>query len=119
MRLLASFSDRATREEKLRFMFMIYDVDRDDRISRQDLETILRHLVGSALTEEQIGELVQKAFAELAGEHNGAGGGSGGRERGTVTGNDNGSDGIGFEDFERILCLASNLATIKVPLLQD
>jgi hypothetical protein len=33
----------------------VYDVDRDGFISPSDLETILRHLVGSTLTEEQAG----------------------------------------------------------------
>ena len=39
----------------------MYDVDRDGYISFSDLETIVKHLVGSSLNEEQVGELITRA----------------------------------------------------------
>eukprot|EP00227_Mantoniella_beaufortii_P015893 CAMPEP_0197592236 /NCGR_PEP_ID=MMETSP1326-20131121/14982_1 /TAXON_ID=1155430 /ORGANISM="Genus nov. species nov., Strain RCC2288" /LENGTH=165 /DNA_ID=CAMNT_0043157913 /DNA_START=75 /DNA_END=568 /DNA_ORIENTATION=- len=65
VRMLAAFSARASREEKLDFMFKVYDVDRDGFISLSDLETIVRHLVGSSLNEEQVAELIHRAMGEL------------------------------------------------------
>ena len=44
----------------------VYDVDRDGYISFSDLETIVKHLVGSSLNEEQVGELITRAMGELA-----------------------------------------------------
>ena len=44
----------------------MYDVDRDGYISFSDLETIVKHLVGSSLNEEQVGELITRAMGELA-----------------------------------------------------
>ena len=43
----------------------VYDVDRDGLISLSDLETIVKHLVGSSLNE-QVAELITRAMAELA-----------------------------------------------------
>ena len=41
-------------------------MDRDGYISFSDLETIVKHLVGSSLNEEQVGELITRAMGELA-----------------------------------------------------
>ena len=41
-------------------------MDRDGLISLSDLETIVKHLVGSSLNEEQVAELITRAMAELA-----------------------------------------------------
>jgi hypothetical protein len=46
-------------------MFRVYDVDADGIVSRNDLEIILRQLVGSTLNEEKIDALVQKAMNEI------------------------------------------------------
>jgi hypothetical protein len=46
-------------------MFRVYDVDADGIVSRNDLEIILRQLVGSTLSEEKIDALVQKAMNEV------------------------------------------------------
>jgi hypothetical protein len=40
----------------------VYDVDRDGFISLSDLETIVKHLVGSSLNEEQVAELITRAM---------------------------------------------------------
>ena len=138
-RVLAAFSDRATREEKLDFMFRVrpvgsvpsrpasvfprkgraahnpthasllsrlskvYDVDRDGLISLSDLETIVKHLVGSSLNEEQVAELITRAMAELAQMRKKN---AGGRKRGGIT----------FAEFQRIMKGTTKLPTVKVPV---
>jgi len=64
-RLLSFLSNKSMDEEKVKFMFKVYDVDADGIVSRNDLEIILRQLVGSTLSEDKIDGLVQKAMNEI------------------------------------------------------
>ena len=64
-RLLSLLSKNANEKSKILFMFRVYDVDADGIVSRNDLEIILRQLVGSTLSEEKIDALVQKAMNEV------------------------------------------------------
>jgi hypothetical protein len=64
-RLLSLLSKNADEKAKILFMFRVYDVDADGIVSRNDLEIILRQLVGSTLSEEKIDALVQKAMNEI------------------------------------------------------
>jgi len=64
-RLLSLLSKNADEKAKISFMFRVYDVDADGIVSRNDLEIILRQLVGSTLSEEKIDALVQKAMNEI------------------------------------------------------
>jgi len=50
-RLLSLLSKNANEKSKISFMFRVYDVDADGIVSRNDLEIILRQLVGSTLSE--------------------------------------------------------------------
>ena len=52
----------ASEEEKLRFMFKIYDVDEDGFISPTDLSKVLRLMVGLNLTEQQLAQLVDRTI---------------------------------------------------------
>lgn len=61
--LLAAFSCKASRDDKLRFMFNVFDVDGDGAIDEEDLTLILRQLAGSGLSEEEVGSLVNRVFA--------------------------------------------------------
>ena len=47
--MLSNFSERATAEDRIRFLFNVYDVDGDGYISRSDLLTMLRNRAGSQL----------------------------------------------------------------------
>ena len=47
--LLAAFSPRASREEKLRFLFTVHDIDGDGILSPEDLHMMLRQLAGMSL----------------------------------------------------------------------
>ena len=78
-------------------------MDRDGLISLSDLETIVKHLVGSSLNEEQVAELITRAMAELAQmRKKNAGGESEG--------------GITFAEFQRIMKGTTKLPTVKVPV---
>ena len=88
-------------------------MDRDGYISFSDLETIVKHLVGSSLNEEQVGELITRAMGEL-GElrtKTGVGRGSGdGRSSPSLGG------GITFDEFRVIMKGNTKLPTVKVPV---
>jgi hypothetical protein len=47
---LKANSKRATREDKLRMIFVIFDVDNDGVLSPEDLELMVRQLAGSSLS---------------------------------------------------------------------
>ena len=47
---LSTFSRKATREEQLKFIFAVHDMDGDGVLSKDDLELMLRQLAGSSLS---------------------------------------------------------------------
>ena len=49
MGFLSTFSRRATRNDRLRFLFTVHDMDGDGVVTRDDLELMLRQLAGSSL----------------------------------------------------------------------
>ncbi|XP_069116217.1 calcineurin B homologous protein 1-like [Argopecten irradians] len=53
-----------TREEKLKFAFKMYDLDGDDKISRDELLAVLHMMVGDNITEEQLGSIADKTISE-------------------------------------------------------
>jgi len=67
VRLLSAFSPRASRREKLAFMFEIYDVDGDGLISASDINLMLRQLAGSALSDNQIKAIISQVESQAAG----------------------------------------------------
>ncbi len=89
-RLLSLLSKNANEKSKISFMFRVYDVDADGIVSRNDLEIILRQLVGSTLSEEKIDALVQKAMNEvLELEKNTSNGDSNNRKNNSSSSNNN------------------------------
>ena len=74
VRKVSLFSDKAPFEEKLRFMFTVWDVDGDGRISQEDLEHVLRQRAGSSLNEGELRAVAQRVLREAGVE---AGGGMG------------------------------------------
>lgn len=74
VRKVSLFSDKAPFEEKLRFMFTVWDVDGDGRISQEDLEHVLRQRAGSSLNEGELRAVAQRVLREAGLE---AGGGMG------------------------------------------
>ncbi|XP_046583759.1 calcineurin B homologous protein 1-like [Haliotis rubra] len=54
-----------TREEKLMFAFKMYDLDGDDRISKEELLSVLHMMVGANISEEQLGSIADRTIVEV------------------------------------------------------
>ncbi|PVD25876.1 hypothetical protein C0Q70_13540 [Pomacea canaliculata] len=53
------------RDEKLRFAFKMYDLDGDDKISRDELVQVLHMMVGANISEEQLGSIADRTIKEV------------------------------------------------------
>jgi serine/threonine-protein phosphatase 2B regulatory subunit len=62
---LSKFSARGNKEEKLRFAFSIYDIDRDGFISNGELFIVLKIMVGTNLNDNSIQQLVDRTIVEM------------------------------------------------------
>lgn len=60
--MLAPYSPNANKQDKVKHMFQIIDVDGDGIISEEDLSLILRQLAGSSLTDGDIKVLAEKTM---------------------------------------------------------
>ncbi|KAI5481096.1 calcium-dependent protein serine/threonine phosphatase [Pseudohyphozyma bogoriensis] len=58
---LSAFSSRGGRDEKLRFAFKVYDMDRDGFISNGELFLVLKMMVGNNLKDQQLQQIVDKS----------------------------------------------------------
>ena len=61
---LSAFSSKGNKEEKLRFAFKVYDIDRDGYISNGELFIVLKMMVGSNLKDMQLQQIVDKTIME-------------------------------------------------------
>lgn len=61
---LSAFSSRGQKEEKLRFAFKAYDIDRDNYISNGELFIVLKMMVGNNLKDAQLQQIVDKTIME-------------------------------------------------------
>lgn len=61
---LSAFSSKGNKEEKLRFAFKVYDIDRDGYISNGELFIVLKMMVGSNLKDQQLQQIVDKTIME-------------------------------------------------------
>jgi len=52
--LLAAFSPKAGRAEKLQFLFTVHDIDGDGMLSSEDLQLMLRQLAGTSLRSVRV-----------------------------------------------------------------
>lgn len=61
---LSAFSSKGNKEEKLRFAFRVYDIDRDGYISNGELFIVLKMMVGNNLKDIQLQQIVDKTIME-------------------------------------------------------
>lgn len=61
---LSAFSNKGNKEQKLRFAFKVYDIDRDGYISNGELFIVLKMMVGSNLKDQQLQQIVDKTIME-------------------------------------------------------
>ncbi|BFZ61398.1 Calcineurin subunit B [Saitoella coloradoensis] len=61
---LSAFSSKGNKEEKLRFAFKVYDIDRDGYISNGELFIVLKMMVGANLKDNQLQQIVDKTIME-------------------------------------------------------
>ncbi|KAK8962148.1 hypothetical protein KSP40_PGU007045 [Platanthera guangdongensis] len=50
---LYAFSSRTTLQQKIEFMFKVYDLECNEKVNFKDLMSVLRDLTGSFMTEQQ------------------------------------------------------------------
>jgi len=53
-----------SREDKLRFAFKMYDLDDDQKISREELLSVLHMMVGSNISTEQLSNIADRTIME-------------------------------------------------------
>jgi calcineurin B homologous protein 1 len=63
-------TDSISKENKLKFLFSVYDRDKDNKISKDELRMILNMLVGANLPEEQMNAIAERTIAELGADGN-------------------------------------------------
>ncbi|KAK3725495.1 Calcineurin subunit B [Vermiconidia calcicola] len=68
---LSAFSSKGNKEEKLRFAFRVYDIDRDGYISNGELFIVLKMMVGSNLKDQQLQQIVDKTIMEADDDRDG------------------------------------------------
>ena len=61
---LARLSAGVDSEQKIRFAFEVYDVNRDGYISNGDLFQVMKMMVGDNLTDEQLQQLVDREMRD-------------------------------------------------------
>ncbi|CAI2382325.1 unnamed protein product [Moneuplotes crassus] len=78
IKALAVFNDKDNDEEKLKFLFKVYDIDGDGYVTKDELFVILKSLVGNSLNNSQLEQISEKTISDT-------------------------SDGkMGFEEFKKI-----------------
>lgn len=61
---LSVFSGKSSKEDKLKFAFKVYDIDRDGYISNGELLIVLKMMVGKNLEDAQLQQIVDKTLME-------------------------------------------------------
>ncbi|XP_038066613.1 calcineurin B homologous protein 1-like [Patiria miniata] len=61
-----------SRDNKLKFAFRMYDLDNSGMVTREELLVILQMMVGSNITEEQLGSIADRTIAEADEDNSGA-----------------------------------------------
>lgn len=68
VKMLAPYSPKASREDKIKHLFAIWDVDGDGFVSSEDMELIIRQAAGSSLTSGEVDCLVKTVLKTAGGD---------------------------------------------------
>ena len=68
---IGRLSAAATAEDKEKFLFEVYDVNKDGFISHSDLFKVMKMMVGTNLNDQQLQQLVDRAIRNADKEYNG------------------------------------------------
>lgn len=79
---LSVFSSASNKEDKLKFLFKIYDIDNDGYISNGELYLVLSLMVKDSLTDVQLQQLVDRTIVEA---------------------DEDGDGKLSFEEFRKVL----------------
>lgn len=69
VKLLAPFTSRVSADDKINFLFAVFDVDGDGLVSRDDMHAMLRQLAGSTLTDDDLDLLIVRALDGAGAPH--------------------------------------------------
>ena len=61
---LSIFSSKGLKDDKLKFAFEIYDIDKDGFISNGELFIVLKMMVGQNLEDDQLQQIVDRTIME-------------------------------------------------------
>lgn len=66
---VAIFNEHASRSEKLRFAFRVYDQKDDDVLDEEEILHVLKSMVGQHLTSDELQPLVDQIFTDAHADH--------------------------------------------------
>lgn len=61
---LSAFSSRASQQQKIEFIFKVYDLDCNGKVTFNDMLDILRHLTGQYISEQQRQQVLTHVLEE-------------------------------------------------------
>lgn len=71
VRILYPYSPKASREDKLKHLFAMWDVNGDGMVCKEDVELVMRQAGGSQLSEDELRVAVDKVMEECGAKENG------------------------------------------------
>ena len=89
VKALATFNDKGNEEEKIKFLFKVYDIDGDGYVTKDELFVILKSLVGNSLNNSQLEQISEKTISDI---------------------DSSGEGRMSFDDFKKIFMNKSNFA---------
>ena len=58
-------SQQSSEEEKLKFLFRVYDLDQDGLLSQDEIRIILKQVVAGSLNDGQLRQIIERTCSEL------------------------------------------------------
>lgn len=106
VRILAPYSRNASREDKMKVLFSVWDVNGDGRVCKEDVELVIRQAAGGHLMDDEVRSVVNKVMHECLS-----------RTRKGVS-DSSGEESLSLEEF----CMAMNHVTtidldVEIPAL--